>query len=372
MTQPKTRAALRTFWRRLHATLGLVCAVVFTIVCATGALYLFRDEIARVVEPERYYVDRDVAKTAERIDLDDLVENLEHEMNAQVETVVVPRDRRRTVRFLLKGAGARNRRILCDVDPYSGKVVGLGADKAAPFFMSVRRWHTRLNMDRRIGRPIVDVCCGAMIVMLVSGIRLWLPKTKKLIKQRFTIKWNGSRERVLFDLHNAVGVYTLFPLLILSITGTIFSFNEIHADLAPRTKLEARNEPDAQVAPLWKMLQTCDEVYGEGELKITLPTDLRKETVRIERASGSFGAFVVPTVIYWDAVEGKIVGARAYRDLDAKNKRNAIIRGCHYGDVFGSLSKLVFAFGCLGGVILSVTGYLLTLFRSARSKKGSN
>ena len=43
--------------RQIHYTLGWICSAVCAIVCVTGCLYLFRDELGRAVEPERYYVE---------------------------------------------------------------------------------------------------------------------------------------------------------------------------------------------------------------------------------------------------------------------------------------------------------------------------
>lgn len=361
------KAALRTIWRRLHLVLGTICGIVLIVVCTTGGLYLFRNEIARIVEPERYYVDRNNVKTMERKNLDELVEKLERETEARIETLVIPLDPDRTWRALLKGTGAKNRRILCEVDPYTGEIAGIGADKVAPFFKGVRRWHTRLNINKSIGRPIVEVSSAVMLVLLVSGIVLRFPRTKKQILRLFTVKWNGSRNRLLFDLHNAAGIYTLIPLTILAITGILFAVDDRHANYAPKTALGSQVETNSPAA-LETMVQECRSLRGKGELKINFPKNKETGAFSVEHVNGGFFSFVAPSVLYWDGNVGKVIKTRSFRDLNGKERFDALVRACHYGDVFGLFSKLIFGLGCLGGVILSVTGYLYFLVRKSKPK----
>ncbi|MBQ9875186.1 MAG: PepSY domain-containing protein [Thermoguttaceae bacterium] len=359
----------RKIWRQVHVALGIACSIVFAIVCATGAIYLFRDELGRVVEPERYWAKIESASESDKPSLDDLVANLERAEGARAETVVVPRERRRTLRFLLKPDGAGNRRILRDVDPFSGKVVGSGADKATPFFKGVRRWHVRLNLPKKLGTPIVDVCCLAALVLAVSGLRIWIPAQKSLWKRRLTVRFRSGVKTALYDLHVALGFWGLVPLALLAISGAFFAFYSSHASVAPPMALPESVSEERGVSLDELIRESLADAKGRGALKITLPGDQREEAIRIERTGGGFWSFSVPTVYYWDPRNGSLVAERSFRDLDGRNKLMAIVRGCHYGDLFGTGSKIVFCFGCLAGIALVVTGIWFELVKKSPRKR---
>ena len=364
----------RKTWRQIHHALGWICSAVCAIVCVTGCLYLFRDELGRAVEPERYYVEA----RAERMTVDALVETVEKEWNAKAETVVLPADPRRAARVLLRRDGEQGKmRVLCDVDPYSGKVTGSGADKSTPFFKGVRRWHTRLNLPKHIGRPLVDVCSGVMLFILLTGLRLWLPQKLSGLKARLTVKWNGGAKRVFFDLHNAVGFYTLVPLLILSVTGVIFAFGEVHSDFAPRLALaDAQN---ASVKPLEEhsldaLARFCLADADGRALKITAPRDPKKQALSVEVTGGGFWSFAAPTVYYWNAEDYTLVKKTGFRDMTPRGQLRAIVRECHMGGIFGTGSKIIFCLGCLGGFALALTGLWLAVLKSyaGTSKKNDS
>ncbi|MBQ2037939.1 MAG: PepSY domain-containing protein [Thermoguttaceae bacterium] len=354
----------RKAWRQIHYTLGWICSAVCAIVCVTGGLYLFRDELGRAVEPERYYVEA----RAERMPLDALVEALEREWNAKAETVVIPADSRRAVRALLRRENERGMtRILCDADPYTGKITGAGADKSTPFFKAVRRWHTRLNLPKDIGRPLVDVCSFAMLILLLTGLRLWLPQKISGLKARLTVKWNGGAKRALFDLHNAVGIYTSVPLVILSATGAYFAFGEVHSDFAPRLALA--DAQDASAKPLEEqsldaLARFClDDANGRA-FKASFPRNPKTQALSVEVTGGGFWSCAAPTVYYWNAEDYTLVKKTGFRDMTPRGKLRALVRECHMGGIFGTGSKIIFCLGCLGGFALALTGLWLAVLKS--------
>ena len=360
----------RKVWRQIHNTLGVVCFIGFFIVCLTGGLYLFRDEIARVVEPNRYYVEN-VDEGSAPIPLDQLVKSVEKEVGSKVETIVAPKDQKRTWRMILKAEGAGKRRgVLCDVDQYSGNITGLGADNEAKFFMGVRRWHTRLNLPKHIGRPLVDVCCGAALVLILTGLRLWTPQNRSGLKRRLSISFKGTAKHALFDSHCAVGFYTTIPLALLVISGLTFTFGEVHSDFAPRMNLkELTAEPIKQLdeRSLVNLVNFClDDAKGKA-FKVALPNNPKKQALCVEVTNGGFCSFVAPTVYYWNAENYSLLKKTSFRDMTLRGKFRALVRECHMGDVFGLGSKIVFAIGCLGGIFLSLSGLSIVLARGSNS-----
>src|SRR5690606_26542037 len=64
------------------------------------------------------------------------------------------------------------------------------------------------------------------VVMLLSGIVLWWPRShkRKSPRRAFWFNTKAKRKRLNYDLHNILGSYSFFVALILGITGLLFSF----------------------------------------------------------------------------------------------------------------------------------------------------
>lgn len=90
------------------------------------------------------------------------------------------------------------------------------------FLMSIHRW--MLDPSRTVGKLVVGICTVAFVVILISGLFIWLPRRWKKWRNHFTIKSNKGFSRFLFDSHRIIGVYTILMLLLLSLTGLMWSF----------------------------------------------------------------------------------------------------------------------------------------------------
>src|SRR5205085_7426138 len=59
-----------------------------------------------------------------------------------------------------------------------------------------------------------------ILFLLLTGLYLWWPL------KRATIKRGAEGRRFWFDLHNAVGIFSLLFLLVLVLTGLVIGFEE--------------------------------------------------------------------------------------------------------------------------------------------------
>jgi hypothetical protein len=90
------------------------------------------------------------------------------------------------------------------VNGYTGEILGTRSPKT--FWAKTVQFHKRLAPATgkgwpEIGNKIVAIACWAMLFLLLSGLYLWWPHP------RFSVKWKASLRRVMFDLHNATGIY---------------------------------------------------------------------------------------------------------------------------------------------------------------------
>lgn len=379
---------MKKYLRIAHRVLGFWCAAIFAVVCATGGVYAFREEIARIVEPERYYVDAQVVATQRRLPIDDVIAKVEAETNARAETILIPSDQRRTYNFLLKELnGRRGRALLCDVDPFTGEITGRGPNRSYPLVnKAMRRWHTRLNLPKEIGRPLVDFATYFSIFLIVSGVALWIPKKRSQLKARLTAKLTAGKRRAFFDLHNALGIYTALPLLVLTITGAALALGAKHGTLATPLRIErgdsgqdiANEEINVEtVATSGSATVALEEILRRdfersrktGDVRLRLPVDQNEQAIRIERKSGGCWACSAPDVAYWDGVKGTPIAEKKLRDATFDEQTKVLLREIHFGAAFGLGTKIIFGVASLAGAALAFFGIAIWALRDVAPKK---
>lgn len=214
----------------LHLWLGLASGIIVLIVCLTGCIWVFNEEITGLLEPETKVErqDKPVVTPGQlsAIVARDFPDKLPAYANYQ---------QGRTINLNLKdkvekkGKGARGRRgggVTLKINPYTGKVVSKEIHKKGEtdFFRFILNGHRFLWMPYEIGRPIVNYGTMVFVVLLITGLIWWYPKkwNKSTKDKSFKIKWGASFKRVNLDLHNVLGFYSLLFLLAIALTGMVY------------------------------------------------------------------------------------------------------------------------------------------------------
>ena len=64
----------------------------------------------------------------------------------------------------------------------------------------------------------------AMVVVLVSGLVIWIPRSRKALKARLSVSVTKGWKRFLYDSHVSIGFYCTLLLLLMALTGLTWSF----------------------------------------------------------------------------------------------------------------------------------------------------
>lgn len=225
-----------TFRKRIgqiHLWLGLASGLVVFILGITGAIYAFQDEIRALVYRDRLYVQ--VPEGAKRLPLGKLV---------AIAEAALGKDRKisRAELSQTPGRSYMFRALKLDRDafgywnyyqyyekvylnPYTGQVV-CKENAKNEFFTIVLALHMNLLMGDHVGHFIVKWSVVCFVVLLLSGMVLWWPKKwkRKQLRKRLSVKWNARFKRLNYDLHNVAGFYSFLLLLVISLTGLMWSF----------------------------------------------------------------------------------------------------------------------------------------------------
>lgn len=423
-------ATLRDFFYRLHLWLGLASGLILFVVCLSGSLYVFRNEARQLAAPEFFNV---ATVQEKRLSADEIVAKVEAARpGKKVGSLTIPESPTRTVAVVLndapskggkgkktgekgganpekggkapkgnqggKGGGGKHRGEMVYVDPYTGEIVGEGATPVDEFFGSVMRLHRFLWLPTEIGRPIVGAATLIYVVLTLTGLLLWLPRTaaawrrKSTWKTALNVRVRRGGWPLVFDLHNALGFYTLLPALILALTGLCWSFgwyrDAVGAVLgeapfkAKREQPEALTPPDGSPRPatLEELIARHNELDpGAGDVTISIPQDESTATTIQKGRVDGFFALAVKNKTQWDRLDasvvsveryGKMVEVERFADKPFGAKIASSIRALHLGEITGLSSKIFFFVVCLIATSFPATGVALWAHKlRARNKK---
>ena len=213
---------------RLHRWVGLASGLVVFIVGLTGAIYVWEAELFALSHRALVVVSRG----GPRVPADDLLAAARAAVPAgyTVGRLTIATDPERSVvataQFLNDGAPTyfHEFRYFEEVylDPYSARVLGVVNRKFEWLFLT-RMVHTNLLLADW-GSRIVGSATLLFVAMVVTGVVLWWPRTRRVLRLRLRVRLWGSWKRAVYDAHNVLGIYGLVGLLIVALTGPVYTW----------------------------------------------------------------------------------------------------------------------------------------------------
>ena len=161
---------MRKLFAKIHLWISLPLGILFSVICLTGAILVFENEALQLLNP-----------------------------SADVMSM---------------GKHAPERKELVGYD----------------FFHSTLRIHRWLldapekKGERTVGKEIVGYSTLAMTIVLMSGIVIWWPRNRKVLKNRLSVTCSKGSRRFWYDSHVSIGFYATLLLLIMCLTGLVWSF----------------------------------------------------------------------------------------------------------------------------------------------------
>ena len=389
----------RRFFYELHLWLGIVSGIILFAVCLSGMILVFQEEVRHFAEPAKYYVD--ASKESTPLSADELIVKVEAAKPAmKVTAITIPERPNRTVMMNLVlseqseerggiGYHGRGRWSMVYADPYTGDIVGEGANIVDPFFMSMMQLHRFLWMPeewRWIGKMIVGIATIIFVVVCLSGMILWLPKTWKAFakwrawKSGFLIRFRKGVWPLVYDLHNTVGFYLLIPSLILALTGLCWSFawyRDAASYVLGNRIFQQRMQQSEKIEPIessetpfsiGEMITRQNQLTpGPGEISVSIPQDNETAMV-IRKGRTGFFSLSIKDKTQWNRYRGtvvpvdhygKTVEVERFADKPLGARIAVSIRAIHTGDITGMSSKIFFFIVCLFVTSFPITGVTL-------------
>jgi uncharacterized iron-regulated membrane protein len=394
---------MKVFFRTIHLYLSLAAGIIIFCSCLTGTMLVFEKEIQQALHPQRYFVKPE----GKRLPLASLTAGvLKQVAKSKLATVMVYDDPERTVEVGLvvpekkdkklvvapkaeKHAGAHTKKdakpkdaersnLTAFVNPYTGQIVDQ-FNRRQTFLYSVEMFHRfLLGGKNSVGDWVISISTLFFLVILITGVILWWPKTKAIMKQRLKIKWDGSGKRLTHDLHIVTGFYTSIFLIIICTSGLVMTFKWANNTLFFLTGSKVVGKEEIK-APL--------SIYEPGVTAI-LPdaavsalgnkiTDAENYTIRYPRDTAAVytfnvlkkGSVELATDIYYvDQYSGKVAGSALFADKSLGQRIRGVIKPIHTGSIYGWPTQVLAFLITLVSLIFPITGVMMWLNRIGKKK----
>ncbi len=353
--------SLRTLALKIHLYLGLVTGLVLAVVCFTGALLTFEREIGEATHPARYFAPGD----GPRLSLDEVVRRVGAALpEARIQGVTVHADPTRTLELPIEGG------VTAYADPRTGAVVERVARAETGWHLVMRLHRYLLGGD--IGKRVVGVCVLIFLLILITGVWIWWPKSRRQLRARTRIATGLGWRRLNYDLHVSAGIFCAVFLFAMAFTGLMWSFEWFNAGMyavagstaAPSPEPPPRPRPDATPA-------TLDAVYAAAA---AVPSPFHR--IRLPKEPGAaFAVRVLPEdaandyatdVLYADPYTGEVVARARAGDRAGGARLRLWFHAIHFGTIGGWPTRIVWGLAALIGASFPITGALIWINRRRR------
>lgn len=389
---------MRKIFAKIHLWLSLPLGIVLTVVCLSGAVLVFEGEITRALHPELYRVA--APADARPLRPSQLADRIGGQMPDSLHLVSLQLSARSDEPCM--AAFRETGRKQLSVDPYTGNVNGWTESPA--FFGTVRKLHRWLldpppsKGEKSVGKAIVGVSTLALVLILVSGLILWIPRSRKALRNRLKVSYSDGR-RFWHDCHVSLGFYATLLLLVMALTGLTWSFGWYRtaayvlfggtpqtavAEDAPARKTDSGNrqsrersggrnagrehggtQTETEARPfdyavwdavLGELTAHCTAyktiVLTQTEAQVARQSAMR----RIDRAT-------------FDPRSGRLAEIARYEDTPRQQRLRGWFYAFHTGTWGGIWTKILYFLAALVGASLPLTGYWLWWRRCMNKRK---
>lgn len=385
----RTIRTMRKFFKQLHIWLSIPFGLVISTICFSGAMLIFESEITEALQRDYHFVE---CVSSEPLPIDELLSRVEPTLKEgqRITGVTIFDDAERCYKVGL----STPRHGATYVDQYTGEVKG--EPGRLGFFRTMFRLHRWLMDERPVedgkifwGKVIVGVSTLMFVVIILSGVVIWVPKSIKALKNRTQITLRKGWHRFWCDLHVAGGIYATLLVLAMALTGLTWSFEwyrndfyklfgvELEDKAKSETKSSERSERpersgrNTEHAAMENPYLAWDVAYNNVRDIVAPDARLTVAKGSVSVANDGWGNQRASDKYLFDEQTGEITSAELYSDSDRSRKVRGWIYSVHVGSFGGLLTRILWFLAAILGASLPITGYYLWIKRKFIRKKGA-
>lgn len=375
------------FFRKIHLWLSVPFGIIITLVCFSGAMLIFEQEITRAIRKDVYYVNevKDYP-----MPLGELMERVRATLpdTVSVTGVTVYPESDRTYQVSL----SKPRRASLFINQYTGDITG--RYERISFFSTMFKLHRWLldsanphGSGVKTGKTLVGISTLIFVIALISGVVIWGQRARKNLRRSLSISFARGWKGFWKGLHVAGGMYALIFVLAMALTGLTWSFEWYRTafyavcgvEHTPRNIEQAPRESDRNKGGRERSEHSHDghgrnHRRGEGhrsefaswqkvydDLKSNNP-DAPAITISPQKATvtlGSTGNTRASDRYEFNRRSGEPTLTSAYSQSNGADKLRGWIYSVHTGAFGGMATRILWFLAALLGASLPLTGYYI-------------
>ena len=373
----------------IHLWLGLLSSIIVFVVCLTGCLYAFKNQITDFSNRDKVYI----TSSSKQVKSTDQIQAELLNDGKELTSLLMPDDAGRSY-----VVGYREKQLdkATYYNQYTGKMLGQADVGSSRFFEIVLDIHRNLMMGN-VGRQILGAGILMFCVLLISGLILWLPKKLKFLKQGLTVMFKAKFQRLNYDLHNTLGFYTFLILFFIAVTGLYITypwvknglivslggssidniskdkdsaddaFGGLLEDMLQKQD-EKKNLKNSESASIDKILKLADQYLPyTATTSIELPNKENPRYVVIKTNRQNFLGMMLPDEVTFDKT-GVFKTKELFSDKPLNKQFTALAKPLHTGEIMGLPSIILYFIVSLIGCSLPITGLLIWWHRFRKMK----
>ena len=390
---------MKKFIFKIHLWLSVPLGLIITVICLSGAALVFEGEITRALHSKLYLVKTPVG--VQPLPPSQLVARIGEQMPDSLHLASLQLSGQRNEPCMVAFRETGRKRL--SVDPYTGHVNGWIESSA--FFDTMRKLHRWLlnppvsKGEKSVGKIIVGVSTLCLVVILVSGLILWIPRNRKALRNRLKVSFSNGHRRFYHDCHISLGFYATLLLLVMALTGLTWSFGwyrtAAYALFGGRQKNIVVQE---------NSLQKTDSGNRNGRERIgkgTADLKLREGRTEVETLKFDYAVWdevltqltvhypVYKTIVLtqteaqvtrqstirctdritFDPCNARLGDITRYEDMPRQQRLRAWFYAFHTGSWGGIWTKLLYFIAAFIGATLPLTGYYLWWKRNSNRRR---
>ncbi|TFF18251.1 PepSY domain-containing protein [Jiella endophytica] len=389
----------RAVWR-WHFYAGLFVLPFLILLATTGGIYLFHDDLDRLLQPDLKQVEAVAGATP--VAPSAMVSAALDSVPGQAVKFTDPATPDTSAEITVTTPGGETRAVY--VNPYTAEVLGDLPDRGTVMW-TLRHIHS-LKILGPYAESLVEIAAGWAILLVGTGIFLWWPRNRRRGQAGGVLTVRGAPRNRLFwrDTHAVTGIFVGIFILFLAVTGMPWSgvwgakVNEwangtnfgypagvyvgvpmSDARLADtgetawsleQAKLPESSAPSAgakaQPIGIDRAMAIVDGLGLARGFALALPTT----------PTGVYSASVYPDdlsrqrIAHLDQYSGKVLVDMSFADYGPAAKAMEWGINTHMGQEYGLMNKLVLAAACVAMVLLAVSAAVMWWKRRPKGSLG--
>ena len=371
----------KTIWFKIHMILGLTAGFILLVVGVTGAILSFEKEIIKFINKDSYEV---FVPNEVKLSTKELLEKLQEKLpESKINSLSFSSDVNSSVVINVAGKGEgkeAKRGISYYINPYTAEI--LPELKVVGFFKSVENIHRRILLND-FGKQVVALSVISLLVLMFSGIYIYLPRIKKSFSQSLKLNFQSKGRFFLANLHSAIGMWVIPFYLVASLTGLYWSYEFVSNGLHTITGVEKPKKPQMKAPegenknPQGEKISFDDVSLAVDTFKNLVKNEYSSATLRFPQKGSvySFDYLIIDfpherakNKIEFDIKTNEVSKHEKYEDKTLAQKLMGSILPLHTGEYFGVVGQTLMFLASLMMPLFAITGLMLYLKRTKKKK----